>query len=340
MLIYAGIDEAGYGPLIGPMCIAATVWAVPLQAALQPIPSTEPLPPRTGALDPPDLWQLLRQGVCRRGTDKRRRVAIDDSKKLKLANSGAIHPLSHLERGVLACLRAGATRLAPQTDSDLFAALGSTPPADRDWYQGTAPVPCCHDESSVQVASNLLAAALRKTGVELRSVRCVALDAAAINQRAALTGNKAAVSGAVIWDLVTAIVAQNASPVIRIALDRQGGRIRYREDVQRVFPQWSLRILSEDEVCSRYLLHAADHTIDLSFQAKGELHHLPIALASMTAKYVRELWMARLNRFFQARLPGLTSTAGYVQDGRRYVEEIKPLLQTMNVPLSEFVREV
>ena len=64
----------------------------------------------------------------------------------------------------------------------------------------------------------------------------------------------------------------------------------------------------------------------------------PAALASMAAKYVRELLMLRLNRFFQDRLPQLKPTAGYHGDARRYVTEIKPVMEQLGVSRSELVR--
>jgi len=45
MLIYAGIDEAGYGPMLGPLCVAGSVFVLPDHD------------PAAGA---PKLWSTLR----------------------------------------------------------------------------------------------------------------------------------------------------------------------------------------------------------------------------------------------------------------------------------------
>ena len=50
---------------------------------------------------------------------------------------------------------------------------------------------------------------------------------------------------------------------------------------------------------------------------KGE-EFLPTALASMTAKYLRELSMRAFNEFWCARVPGLRPTAGYPGDAPRF----------------------
>jgi SAM-dependent methyltransferase len=78
----------------------------------------------------------------------------------------------------------------------------------------------------------------------------------------------------------------------------------------------------------------------LSFEVEAEDRHLPVALASMGAKFVRELFMRRLNAFFAERKPGLAPTAGYVEDGRRFLAEVKPILLREAIPEAEFARVV
>ena len=43
----------------------------------------------------------------------------------------------------------------------------------------------------------------------------------------------------------------------------------------------------------------------------------------MLSKYLRELMMLMLNRFWAARVPDLAATAGYYTDGRRFFGEIQ-----------------
>ena len=59
----------------------------------------------------------------------------------------------------------------------------------------------------------------------------------------------------------------------------------------------------------------------------------------MTAKYLRELAMIRLNRFFREHVPQVRPTAGYVQDGRRFLEEIGSVIQTEGLDSQELVRQ-
>jgi hypothetical protein len=50
--------------------------------------------------------------------------------------------------------------------------------------------------------------------------------------------------------------------------------------------------------------------------------------------------MRRLNAFFTARMPSLAPTAGYVEDGRRYLAEVKPILAAEAIREQDFVRVV
>ncbi|MEY4841715.1 MAG: hypothetical protein RJA12_439, partial [Planctomycetota bacterium] len=91
---------------------------------------------------------------------------------------------------------------------------------------------------------------------------------------------------------------------------------------------------------SHYELREGRGSLRVHFETEADARHLPVALSSMTAKYLRELRMARLNAFFAERLPGLAPTAGYVQDGRRFLAEIEPLLASAGVQRDALVRAV
>ena len=55
---------------------------------------------------------------------------------------------------------------------------------------------------------------------------------------------------------------------------------------------------------------------------KGDSRCAEIALASMLAKYTREALMKVFNAHFEARCPGLLPTAGYYEDGRRFLGDL------------------
>lgn len=320
-MIYAGIDEAGYGPLLGPLCVGASAFRVsfPPQALLDTAP--------------PDLWKLLESALCRKPRDPKRRIAIADSKKLKSAGK---QPLAHLERGVLAF----AACEPPENDRALLNALGVHPRATSatPWHETPQSMPVSHSAAEIAIARNLLANTLAKTGVVLEHFGVAALDAPGFNALYETLRNKARVNMSLVFDAARNIDLLRGDEPTFLAIDRQGGRSDYTAELEAHVARGArVRTIVEDGERSTYEIGEG---LVLSFEVGAEERHLPVALASMGAKFVRELSMRRLNAFFTARMPSLAPTAGYVEDGRRYLAEVKPILAAEAIREQDFVRVV
>jgi len=313
-LVYAGIDEAGYGPLLGPLCVGMAVFMV------------DDWSPSMG---PPDLWSRLERGVCTGARDPRGRVAIADSKRLKLPNSSARrHPLVQLERGVLAF--SGLFERDIGFDSDLFEMLGASVGA-LPWYR-TSPtaLPLGSSAEEIRIAANLLRRACREAGVELAAMRCLALDEGSFNEIVRREGTKAATTLDAIGRHLRWVCDRPWAHAdeIRIVSDRLGGRRDYRSFLAGAlgFGEHGVRVVEESARVSAYEVDLDGRSIGVQFRPECESAHLPVALASMVAKYVRELMMARFNAYWCARDPSLKRTAGYRQDARRWLDEAGHLL--------------
>jgi hypothetical protein len=345
MLILAGIDEAGYGPLLGPMTVGLSVWRVDEW---------------TEGEAAPNLWTLLKSGVCRNPADKKSRLAIDDSKKLKLANkweagaddagadSGAAHApasgpydphasLVHLARGVLAVLAALEHR--PTCDDGVLDALGARRPG-HDCYG--AAIGSCADAATtaaVGIAANLLKRACTSAGAWPVALSCRVFDESEFNGLVAEHGSKGAVTSAAflehargVWERWGAEDgAGEGGP--RVVCDRHGGRTDYAQIAAMIAPGVVVETLEHSPARSRYLVRAAAgdapdrraRRMTLVFTPEADGTYLPVALASMTAKLVRELLMARFNRAFcaaaRARSVELRPTAGYRNDAHRWLAD-------------------
>jgi ribonuclease HII len=319
-LIYCGIDEAGYGPLLGPLCVGCTMFRIDDWTEGDPAP---------------DLWRRLSAAVCREASDKRHRIAVNDSKKLKLANSSVRrHPLHHIERGVLSFLACtgpdGDLAPCPGSDQEFFQSIGAGGLA-QPWYKAAseAAFPCGSSPDEIGIAANTLRRALAGAGVGVIGLRGEAVCETTFNELVDAAGTKAAVTEAVlvrflaeVWDRL--VVTPPTEPTgVRVVCDRQGGRTQYAGMLRRTFPEAQVAIIGETADHSAYDVHDPQRgrSMRVSFKVEAEAAHLPVALASMLAKMMRELYMARFNRYWSRRIPELKPTAGYAFDARRWLNE-------------------
>jgi len=310
--LLAGIDEAGYGPLLGPLCVGMA--AVRIDTPVE---------------DPAglNLWKLLKCGVCTSPDERRGRVAVADSKALKLANtSKARHPLAWLERGVLAFLRCRGLELA--TDVELFDHLGVAGPGHRCYEGDAVCLPLSWSAGQIAIAANMLNTAMAPRGVSVADVACVVVGEGRFNETVSREGSKARTTVQGIRELAARLMRRAGETGDRawLVCDRLGGRARYVETLAEVFPHSEPEILFENERESRYRLGVDRCELTVSFTVEGESAHLPTALASMTAKFVRELHMIRFNRYWCGLRPGLKPTAGYRGDAQRWLDEAAGLL--------------
>ena len=321
-MLIVGIDEAGYGPRIGPLTVGLSVFRAPTADTSDNDP---PLP---------DLWLRLRRVVGRAGASSTARtiVTVDDSKRLKGAASSR-SPMGRIEQSVLAFLALlGQT---PTNDAAVLGALG-TDVELAPWYMGEPlPAPVSTTPEHIGVMAAGVRSGLARAGVELVLLGCRLVGEAAFNERVAETGSKAVVNFTTAGQHLREVWRRFGAEGPTVVVDRQGGRRCYGSGLARAIPGSTVRALDERHERSVYLIEekrdavptgARRRRMRVIFEIEADSRHLSTALASMTAKYVRELAMARLNRYWCGRSPGLAPTAGYGLDAKRWLREVEPLL--------------
>lgn len=333
-LILLGIDEAGYGPLLGPLSVGATALRVDRWADGDPAP---------------DFWKLLCAAVCkepRAAKGASSRIPVADSKKLKLANSVTTrHPLVHLERAVLSFMRftEGASPDLPADDAALFALLG-VDLEPRPWYQvPPSPIPVGSTAQAIAIGSNSLGGAMELASVESLGLWCRTIGETRINTVVGETGSKAEATALAIGEYLRMAFEKWGSGErgeLRVVCDRQGGRTDYAPMLARECrarsdapSRWTaaVKVIEESDRCCRYEVHDRTRRMIVTFMPEAESAHMPVALASMVAKLVRELAMARFNRYWCRRAiesasMELKPTAGYRQDAARWLSDARPIL--------------
>lgn len=297
MTYLVGMDEAGYGPNLGPLVVSATAW-------------------RTDRPDV-DLYQQL--AACVSTKVCRDRVAIADSKLLYKPGGG----LKHLERGLLPAL--ALLDIDPCDWAGLWRGLAADPgnargrlPWQRDF---TTRLPVDIDLETVTELCAALRAGLKRADVRLVAVRSRTVFPAEFNALIEEHGTKGAALSTITLELLRDVLAPLDDGPAQVVCDKHGGRNRYQPLLQRTFGEWLVEVHGESRAESRYRFGPPECRREVRFCTGGEAF-LPAALASMAAKYLRELSMLALNAFWQARVKNLRPTAGYPVDARRFKAEI------------------
>jgi hypothetical protein len=360
MGILIGMDEAGYGPNFGPLVVAATAWQVPDEGSRLSIQSSDDGEPasaggqagsatatavrsvkRQSRDDCVDLYCLLRNIVAKSASE--RRVAIADSKVLYHPGMG----LRQLERGVHAVLL---TMRQPLTR---WSAIVKSCEADPDghhqrvcWPDGfDCPLPVD------AVADELSRLAVRFTrACDACSIRPLAIRARLVfpgefNDLVAYYGTKGAALSHVTVGLLRELMDAVFMPVEAAALppsafrpppsvyavcDKHGGRNYYTALLQHHFSESWIQPVFESHEESRYEWGEPESQVRVTFRMNGETF-LPTALASMTAKYLRELAMRAFNEFWSAQVPDLRPTAGYPMDSHRFRKAIRAAQRKLGI---------
>jgi ribonuclease HII len=310
-----GIDEAGYGPNLGPFVMTAVACRVPK------------------ALAEADLWKALHRIVRRDGEKKRleSRLLIADSKVVYSPNRG----LKALELGVLATLLHEDGEPPPTLGCLLtrFAGRAHTELSAESWFTGTTPLPLVVSNGAAQDFASRFMKASRANDISWSDVNICAVCPARFNQIIAQSGTKGEVSAHALQSILPPLC--HLLPVedsVRVLIDKHGGRNHYADILQQAFPAGMVMIQAEGPERSQYEVYGLGRQVRLTFQPRADSAHFCVSLASMISKYLRELLMHEFNAFWQTHVPGLKATAGYPLDATRFWQEIAPAAQQLGLP--------
>lgn len=319
-----GTDEAGYGPNLGPLVISVSVWWVPEE------------------LVGGDLYDLLREVVCdkpERG--EAARIAIADSKQLYKPRGD----VALLERGLLPALalleRSSANgnfeqKPSPTEQLDwqrlwhLLAGDSAAPRQDLPWYDDfQLPLPWSLEPTVLRAAIKMLDQGCATAGVRLVTLRSLAVFPQQFNRLCAELDSKGAALSRLTMELLSEALESLHEPAY-VVCDKHGGRNRYATLLQEHFPEFLIQIRHEGRAESAYRWGPESERVEIHFRSGGE-RFLPAALASMACKYLRELAMLALNRYWSTRVENLQPTAGYPVDAKRFKQEIATAQEALGI---------
>lgn len=310
---WVGIDEAGYGPNMGPLVMTAVV-----------AEATECIRPDQGPARSIDLWSDLAATVDRAGGDPGR-LWVDDSKAVLRGGKGR----DRLESTCLAALHAAGLG-APGSLAELVQALGAGTPEDAELSPWFGPPPSAAAWPwivSREVTEGLHSR--RSLAPPCGTWRLVAIESVVIGPERFNAGLEASGSKAEVHFGAFARLLQRAwqragdGATTFVTGDKHGGRHYYLEPLSRAFPDSWIDRGPERPESSRYTIRDGTRRVELNLIPKADRTDGLVALASIVSKAVREIWMDGFNAYWRSRVPGLRPTAGYPVDARRFRLDIE-----------------
>ncbi len=311
-----GIDEAGYGPNLGPLVQTAVALYLPD--------------------GDPAGWDTLAPAVRRAHEKPDGRLLVDDSKMV-------------YTRGGLAALETGAygvfgvipgaiesflTYALPQSADDLV---------QETWFDRSEQLP-------VAVSADALVEAYGKWSSRYTAGSMAAcfniVPTPRFNQMVDASGSKGTVLGRGLVALLESMqqvgnvgIPDYVNHPIVCHCDKHGGRNFYAAILQEAFPDGWVVAERESAEESRYRVECLPREVTITFRPRADADSVAVALASMLCKYLREVCMRQFNRFWASHVPGIVPTAGYPVDAKRFYDQIQPAMARLGLSADQVWRK-
>jgi hypothetical protein len=194
------------------------------------------------------------------------------------------------------------------------------------WFQANDPLPTAQATADFSSVVTALADISKSTKVRWGPIRSVVVPTLRFNRLLDEWRVKSGVNASAFIMLLNETLSLPGDDAIHVNVDKLGGRHFYAPLLNEAFPGGWVRVISEGPNRCDYEIDGLARPVTVRFEPRADGTHLNVALASMAAKYLREVCMKQFNRYWLAKVPGLRPTAGYPGDALRFYEAIRNVL--------------
>ncbi|UCH29691.1 MAG: hypothetical protein JSV06_01320 [Myxococcales bacterium] len=278
-MLVMGVDENGLGPRLGPLVATSLTLETPRYA---------------------------RSELCQRGL----RLGLTDSKE-----TGGFGRMGFIESIALALLRAGEggadpgsadgllDRVFPGIRPRLGACCPDAPTAEQCWgVDLDLPV----FGGDPDFGQELLERLVGRSGLRIVDVQSRIACAGVLNAKSAAGRNKLDVDLELFEDLIEGVRTRHGAPLLVFC-----GMIGGIRDYASRFGRFETKRVTELRGRRGQRRYSVDGLGEVRFEVDADARHLPVALASIAGKYVREICMRRIGEFYRRTDPELVLASGY-----------------------------
>lgn len=305
-MLVMGVDENGLGPRLGPLVATSVALQTPSYA---------------------------RAALCRRGLT----LGLTDSKetggfgRMGFTESVAMALIERVTAGAPASVDELLDRISPGSREGLRAGCPSDSSAAQCWgCDLELPAFGGDPAHGRELLDQLIGrSSLRIVDVQTR-VACPGL----LNARLAAGRNKLAVDLELFEDLIVSTQARQPGSVLAIC-GMIGGIRDYASRLARFEPGR----VSELRGRRGERNYAVAGLGEIRFEVDADARHLPVALASIVGKYVREICMRRIGEFYRREIPELRLASGYHDPvTTRFIGATEPARRRLQIAAECFQR--
>ena len=277
-MLVMGVDENGLGPRLGPLVATSVALRTP---------------------------RYLRAALCQRGLA----LGLTDSKE-----TGGFGRMGFTESVALALMKRGGAglpgsadqllaRVSPDSRQRLRACCPDAPTAGQCWAVDL-PLPAFGGD--VSYGEGLLDQLIGRSSLGIVDVQSRVACAGVLNAKLAAGQKKLAVDLELFEDLIASVQTRHGSPLLAVC--GMIGGIRDYASRLSGFEPYRVTSLAPRRGQRRYMI---DGVGEVRFEVDADARHLPVALASIVGKYVREICMRRIGEFYRQGNPDVKLASGY-----------------------------